>query len=112
MTQEIKLKLEQATAHYDTSDYDACNHKIGFLAGAQTILENPQEWDLFTAEQIVEQRNLYRGQVDKIIAEYDDLKSQLAKYKEALERILQGNCSPTLVAKEALKQEVNNETNF
>lgn len=93
MNQEIKDKLEQAAAYHQGSGLD-------FMAGAQTILENPEEWGLFTPDQMKGQRNLYRGQLDKILTEYEAMKSkhnhvetwyeshiQKEKYREALEDV-------------------------
>lgn len=108
MNQEIKLKLEQAIAHYDTSDYDDCNHKSGFLAGAQTILENPEEWGLETTKEALTGRN----RILSLQLKNTELQSQLAKYREVLERLLEENmCSHAgdELIEEALKQEVNND---
>lgn len=91
MNQEIKTKLQQAADKFAPIANECYEDNAGFLAGAKTILENPGEW------------GLVHPHSQKLAEEVLAMESQLTKYREALERILQGNCSPTLVAKEALK---------
>lgn len=101
---EQKDKLEQSAQRKWEED-QATNptpvnphaYVYGFKAGAQTILENPVEWELIAKRDVL-------SDIESLELEHKLVLSQLAKYREALERILQGNCSPTMVAKEALKQ--------
>ncbi len=105
MTQEIKLKLEQATdALFEHKGYSftPCDYAMrkGFLKGAQTILENPAEWGLCSLEihkQAV--KTFDKITMDAITAEREivdernRLQSQLAKYREVLEAI-KSECDP------------------
>lgn len=136
MTQEIKERLEQVAEtaweqdqKTNPSPVNPHAYVYGYKAGAQTILENPGEWGLCSLEihkQAVktfdkittDAINAERAIVD----ERNQLQSQLAEYRQALERILSKAERPTdlllgatiksisEIAKEALKQH-DNETN-
>lgn len=95
MTQEIKDKLKR------TAEQDGSVTEYSFIKGAQTILDNPEEWGL------VEKRLVDAGIQLRIetVKTCEETHLQNEKYREALERILQGNCSPIIIAKEALKQQ-------
>lgn len=102
MNQEIKSKLEQAADNYRGGD----DFEIwtAFYAGAQNILENPAEWGLCSLE-VLEATSVSVG---KAWVDNERLKSQLAKYREVLERLLEENmCSHAgdELIEEALKQE-------
>ena len=108
MNQEIKQKLEQAAAYHQGSGLD-------FMVGAQTILENPQEWGLFTESEILEsQKSLaeaYGFHNKKFNSALIEARREAAKYRQALERIAEYDfdtkrVSFHTIAKEALK---NNE---
>lgn len=59
-----------------------------FKAGAQTILDNPQEWGLFTPDQMRGQRK------HNHVETWYESHIQKEKYREALERLLEENmCS-------------------
>lgn len=107
MTQEQQTKLEQA-AFEAAKSVEQRDKPIStaiershvakwFKIGAQTILDNPQEW--FPPVQYWQLRD-----------ENERLQSQLSRYREALERIYNqmdkgisaNNCAT--IAKEALKQ--------
>lgn len=83
MNQEIKQKLQQAATEFgklcdpnnETIEKQA-DLRFGFLRGAQTILENPHEW------------GLVHPHSQKLAEEVLAMESQLAKYREALERII------------------------
>lgn len=105
MTQKIKERLEQAAEtaweqdqKTNPSPVNPYAYVYGFKAGAQTILENPQDWGLTYPHS------------QKLAEEVLAMESQLTKYREALERIAN---DPTcyfelcvrLLAKEALKQQ-------
>lgn len=110
MTQEIKERLEQAAEtaweqdqKTNPSPVNPHAYVYGYKAGAQTILENPSEW------------GLVHPHSQKLAEEVLATESQLAKYREALERIIQqhdqnipDSCSLArglaVIAKEALKQ--------
>lgn len=106
MNQEIKDKLEQAAdALFEHKGYSftPCDYAMrkGFLKGAQTILENPEQWGLCSLKvhkQAV--KTFDKITMDAINAEMEvvdernRLQSQLTKYREALERLLEENmCS-------------------
>lgn len=108
MTQEQQQKLEQAAfeAARSTEQRDKPintaierSHAVKwFKAGAQTILDNPSEWDLIKWEDYLKYNQHFQ--------------SQLSRYREALERIANANVIlydvfARNVAKEALKQQDN-----
>lgn len=114
MTQEIKLKLEQAAETSWEQDQktnptpvNPYAYVYGFKAGAKTILENPSEWGLCSLE-VLEATSVSVG---KAWADNERLKSQLAKYREVLEhleRFTSDNPDYEFInhrLKEALKQE-------
>lgn len=125
MNQEIKQKLQQAAEtaweqdqKTNPSPVNPYAYVYGYIAGAQSIIKNPGEWGLAPKAQHDHYMAMYNSLVewyDKIMGAWcehvrhqqgiESLQTQNDRYREALERILQGSCSPTLVAKKALKQE-------
>lgn len=121
MTQEIKLKLEQAaeTARLLGKPWTVLtgDKKSAFMLAAKTILENPDEWGLCSLEihkQAVKTFDKITTDAinaeREIVDERNQLQSQLTKYREALERIAEYDfdtrrVSPHTIAKEALKQQ-------
>lgn len=114
MTQEIKQKLEQAAENYAVqfkglhgiSKSNLKTIAIDFKSGAQTILENPKEWGLMPILDSMDHIEESDQNWSEVV---NDLKSQLTKYREALEDVI-NNCEDGAVrviriAKEALKQE-------
>lgn len=113
MTNEQKQKLKQAaeTAWEEDTRHNPnpCNpytYVYGYKAGAQTILENPSEWGLVGAQW--KEDAIHNADTGVEIAAERD------KYREALKRIAEYDfdikqVSPHTIAKEALKQEVNND---
>lgn len=104
MNQEIKQKLKQAAEtaweqdqKINPSPVNPHAYVYGYKAGAQTILENPEEWDLVRYED-------YLKHSKRTLSENE-------RYREALDKITQvsGNPISSGIAKEALKQEVNND---
>lgn len=89
MNQEIKQKLEQAAENYAGEIKIVTEHvKVynAYFDGAQTILENPQEWGLVGA-QWKEDAIHNADTAVEIAAERD-------RYREVLERLLEENmCS-------------------
>lgn len=89
MTQEIKDRLEQAAdALFEHKGYSftPCDYAMrkGFLAGAQTILENPSEYGLEYSTQTFKDALAAASQH---AMENELLKSQLTKYREALDKV-------------------------
>lgn len=80
----------------------------GFKAGAQTILDNPQEWGLMPILDSMQA-------IEDSDSDWEDalsgLKAQLSRYREALEKIANDSgChleECIRIAKEALKQQDN-----
>lgn len=125
MNQEIKERLEQAMRKQFTLKASKDKvRRIAYFSGAQTILENPSEWGL------IEEKSLYSTlkstvlesenkdiRVNLMSAKIKGLQSQLTKYREALERIVNTSSVDAIafplqivsefynIAKEALKQE-------
>lgn len=111
MTQEIKLKLEQAAEtaweqdqKTNPSPVNPHAYVYGYKAGAQIILENPEEWGLVGMKAS-----------DKCWHEVSrDLYAENQRFREALEKIVNQfeNFDPApyretvmyKIAKEALKQ--------
>lgn len=112
MNQEIQIKIEQEVKAYTTAYIHNYGQHIGdivkrdFISIYQNILENPAEW------------GLVHPHSQKLAEEVLAMESQLAKYREALGRIANEDDEPLgdvgiveakWIAKEALKQEVNND---
>lgn len=106
MTQEIKDKLEQAA---DKRYHPASDHRENYVAGAQTILDNPSDFGL------VEKRLVDAGIQLRIetVKACEETHLQNEKYREALEKIaaIAVDYQPSIqteaaltIAKEALKQ--------
>lgn len=108
MNQEIKERLEQAMRKQFTLKASKDKvRRIAYFSGAQTILENPGEWGLISLN---ESNILFADNMDLV-------KSETAKYREALERIVNTSTVDAIayplqtvsefynIAKEALKQE-------
>lgn len=72
MTQEQQTKLEQLASDYGNRCMSTASTD-GFEAGAQTILDNPQEWDLVRYED-------YLKHSKRTLSENE-------RYREALESI-------------------------
>ncbi len=115
MNQEIKDKLEQAAKDYIDKwpvKFTAAESSA-FIEGAQTILDNPAEWGLCSLE-VLEATSVSVG---KAWVDNERLQSQLAKYRNALESIVNTSTIDAVafplqtvsefysIAKEALKKE-------
>jgi len=130
MNQEIKQKLEQAAGQrYPDwyTEYDEGRAYRGYLAGAQTILENPGEWGLVPKAQHDHYMAKYTSLVewyDRLMGtpceqvrhqqEIESLQAQNERYRKALEDVIirleeDKRFNALSIAKEALKQEVNND---
>lgn len=87
MNQEIKDRLEQAAA----AKYTLVTEQNYWIAGAQTILENPGQWGLIDEMLFRGLSNSCESWVNKWAKKNEEcrmLQSQLTKYKQALERIV------------------------
>lgn len=108
MTQEQKIKLDQTCKEkYPGSRYDNALRRVHFKAGAQTILDNPGEWGLEATKEALTGRN----RVTSLQLQNAKLKTENDRYRKALERVstpIYGE-DVNRIAKEALKQEVNND---
>ena len=82
MTQEQKDKLEQAAL--DCPNIVGNFEQQAFFTGAQTILDNPQEWGLMPILDSMQA-------IEDSDSDWEDalsgLKAQLSRYREALESI-------------------------
>lgn len=111
MTNEQKDKLEQACRAFVDSwpnDFKEVE-SVAFFAGAQTILDNPSDFDLMCKIEAAEHlRDTDSAWEDALV----ELKDQNKRYREALERLYRESKHNIHVsshvgdiAKEALKQE-------
>ena len=79
MTQEQKEKLEQAAA----AKYALVTEQNYWIAGAQTILDNPGEWGLYPNHQDRE----WASTINNVMEDNASLRAQNDRYRKALERI-------------------------
>lgn len=105
MTQEQKAAVERAADNINETLSVYASYYGHIVAGMTYVIDNPDEFGLVDAIKAQHSVCDVLSKNEKLATEVTHMHYQLAKYREALKRILQGNCSPTMVAKEALKQE-------
>ena len=86
---EAATKSWEDDAKYNPTPNNPYAYVYGFKAGAQTILDNPGEWGLYSLDALkIEMDKSTSRRHRKIESDNQHLQSQLAKYREALERII------------------------